>query len=276
MAIPVNKRSYILTADNKIAAPVLEIARITGVQHENTLESLVAATQKKWLRSPGFERWQMQNIFQEKSAELMPLFEQLNMCTEIKPSLKKYNYCLVLGSLASTVIKRYEFANALKDIEFDQLVLLTGQRPLLDDEQKLLKTYFPANIICHTEKDMMVALLQLARFSRLKISPLTIVDVAQNKNVHDIISRPTTADTFATWIDLENPAPGSCLAISSQPFVHYQDTVLRTQLPADFKLETVGPNDQLDYSIALYLDTLARWMYQELELQKRLRQKLII
>ena len=76
------------------------------------------------------------------------------------------------------------------------------------------------------------------------------------------ISRANTEDTLRHWLTTD-PIPGTCLAVSSQPFVGYQHSVARTVLPVNFEIETVGDISAEDEPLAVYLDTVARWLYQE-------------
>ena len=89
--------------------------------------------------------------------------------------------------------------------------------------------------------------------------------------------RPTTKDTIENWIKKEELKQGTCLAISSQPHVAYQHSVLRTCLPKAFSLQTAGPaiidnlsslDDLKNYNtiqIGVILDALTRLLYQENE-----------
>ena len=80
--------------------------------------------------------------------------------------------------------------------------------------------------------------------------------------------RPNTGDTIIAWLK-HNPKPGEILAISSQPYVQYQDAVLKTLIPHGFSTETIGPATVGDSeAIAVNLDNVARILYQE---QERLR-----
>ena len=73
--------------------------------------------------------------------------------------------------------------------------------------------------------------------------------------------KASTADTFIDWLK-QNPESGSCLVISNNPYIGYQDLVARTFLPSDFKIETVGSQGSGE-KVSVYLDNLARWLYQE-------------
>ena len=81
--------------------------------------------------------------------------------------------------------------------------------------------------------------------------------------VNGILKRPTTPDTVLDWLKIK-PHPGLCLAISNQPYVLYQDSVLKTVLPPSFTVETIGEKmDETSYNVSLLLDNLARFLYQE-------------
>ena len=74
--------------------------------------------------------------------------------------------------------------------------------------------------------------------------------------------RPNTGDTIKLWLTKTKPT-GSVLAISNQPYVGYQHAVLKTFVPKEMSIETVGPKPSTSASSDLLLDTLARWLYQE-------------
>jgi len=52
------------------------------------------------------------------------------------------------------------------------------------------------------------------------------------------MGRPTNGYTIE-WLKL-NPIPGSCIAISNQPFVLYQQTVIKILLTYLFQVESFG------------------------------------
>lgn len=254
--------SLLFTATGSLSEPLLKLAQLTDVSHNGTLQSLVEGTQKKWLRKPGLERWEMEEIYENKSPEFMPLFVQLGLTEVVTPKNNYYDYALILGATVDTVIKRLDGLN----VEVKQIVLLTGQRSLTPEEKaKLIEHDIKCE--CLTETDMMVQLFKRSKLANLK-SELIVVDTPMKKNAEGKDVRPTTGDTIRQWIEQYKPAVGSCIAISTQPFVSYQDTVIRTYLPKEFHLETVGNMDSRKQTVALYLDNIARWLYQELEKQK--------
>jgi hypothetical protein len=75
--------------------------------------------------------------------------------------------------------------------------------------------------------------------------------------------RATTGDTIIDWL-ATSPAHGDCLFISNQPYVGYQDSVMRTYIPHSFgSLETCGPQASNTTRNSDILDDLARFLYQE-------------
>jgi len=87
---------------------------------------------------------------------------------------------------------------------------------------------------------------------------------------------PTLQSTIRDWM-ATSPAPGSCLAISTQPFVGYQEAACKFLLSDQYPVEGVGPGTEnvypsadLDlegqktpYPIAIYLVNFAKWLLYE-------------
>ncbi len=81
---------------------------------------------------------------------------------------------------------------------------------------------------------------------------------------------PTTQDGVVRWLATD-PQHGSCLVISSQPYIRYQHAVFLSHMPASFPIETVGPAAGKDIPTSLVLDSITRHLYQEHFLACRLR-----
>jgi hypothetical protein len=77
------------------------------------------------------------------------------------------------------------------------------------------------------------------------------------------LRRPNTQDTIDEWLRSYNPQPGSILALSNQPYIGYQDAVLRKALPKTFDVETVGNACSNNTKSTVIIDSLARWIYNE-------------
>lgn len=232
----------------------------TGIQTNNTLEDIVSQTQKAWLRPANKERFEIEtDAYAEKKELLLPLFKDLEMVNPMAPTQKKYSYAIILGAVLSRVKTRMAYLINLwnSGVRFDFLVFLTGQRTLdKTKEIPLLKTEdkMPA-----TETDMVKIVYQTTIMpDTMRAIPVIFVD-AQNQNN----KRPTTEDTVKSWL-IGNLVPGPCLVISNQPYIHYQEEVLKTLLPETFTIECAGDgvNNNENVMTTVYLDTLARWIYQ--------------
>ncbi len=161
-------------------------------------------------------------------------------------------------------------------IRFDSIIVLTGQRPLyktiensellLNDPLHLVKFKQNWNFqgqLPSTETDMIKFIFNQTETPQAWNSiPLIFVDTPLQKAESGEIRRPNTQDTVNEWLK-QNPQPTSILAISNQPVIGYQDAVLRRSFPPDFKIETVGDRDSKNRGISTILDSLARWIYNE-------------
>ena len=64
-----------LFSNNILSPACKKILSITHIKHDGTLESVVQATQKAWLRKPNTERWQMNNKFENLQTQLVPFLK---------------------------------------------------------------------------------------------------------------------------------------------------------------------------------------------------------
>lgn len=257
--------------------PLLKILAITGINHDGTLPSIVEATQKQWLRSAACERWEMGDQFEELRAQLVPLFMQLGMLDEIRPTKSEYDYVVVLGDTASEF--RTRLASALrfyqKGVRFGKLVIHVGARPL-DPEMESKAVLIDRNNLelpiradwqepielPKTEAEMARMIFDQAQLpagfdEHVKVE---IVDAPMQKNIDGSLRRPNTGDVARLWLS-GGVKPGSILAVSYQPYVMYQDAVLKAILPRTFTVETVGTAALIPLRMGEILDTLARWLY---------------
>ncbi len=290
--------------------PLSQLLFLLNVPHENTLDSIVAATQKRWLQT-GKERWEFQELEEEKKQQLIPLFEQIGLFDESRASFNEYDYALVYGGFYSRVqqriqhlIKEYE-----RGIRFNEVILLTGQRyldpntnekslPFRTETEMMLFVWENSNMP-QGLRDIPMRVIDAPRLDggastptekfsgvRLRQSPgIEIVEeggsiaeiqppssttqareLSRQPNPREFSSqgtrRPGTKETLIEWLESQ-PEPGRCLFISSQPFCGYQDSVARTYLPSSFEIETIGPNADEEIAVSIFLDNLARWLYQE-------------
>lgn len=287
--------SSLINQQRKPTEALQKIISLTGIpnQPDLDLQKLIAITQKEdaqWLRprvapapqaastpaaaQPVFaERNAIKPVFPDKKEELMAVFKQLGWCDPIKPKAKSFKYGLLLGSVASNMRRRMAFLEQLcktGEVKVEKLVLLTGKRAVTvadPGEVDFLKTIWKDDAFVETlktEADIAKALLlHTDFFPTLKTLPLTAIGAEAEKGQ----PRATTAQPVAEWLSClkEEELSGACLAVSSNPFVAYQDIVMRTALPQTMTLETCGDVDARLHSetgLGNCLDSLARVLFQ--------------
>lgn len=265
----------ILNLDNKLNKDLEQILKITNIydkilahsknNRKSINQSLIEITQKEWLRKSGTERSELTGLHEDKLDLLMPYFIKLDLFSKINPTKDSYDYAIILGSLTEDVIDRIVFLEqCIKNINIKQLVVLSGMRLLTDQEKSLLKENYNIDYNLEYETDMILFILQKTNLaSSLKLLPLTVVNTLTDHPE----KRPTTNDTIDYWLKKFNPKTGTCLAVSSNPYIGYQESALKSILPKEFAVEVVGDIDKdlklSNTKVALILDSLARWIYQE-------------
>lgn len=273
-------RANLLEQEEKTMQKFSKLFDVLGIEHDGTLDSIVQATQREWLRPAGKERWDAPDKHEDKRAQVLAILDQLGYLQEIHASKKRYNRAIILGALASRV--RSRLAHFLKQwkagVRFDEIVVLGGERPLhpkLESHQVLLdrnNKELPIRAdwtlqgeLPETESGMIRMVFDQADLpEKLKKEVrIVFVETPMQQRPDGSLRRPNTGDTIIHWKRTCAPTPGSCLVISSQPYVCYQDAVARTFLSKYFGVETIGSCVQDDLPLAVHLDNIARWLYQE-------------
>jgi hypothetical protein len=237
--------------------PLEDLLLLLEIKHDHGLASIVAQTQRAWLRPAGSERWHLEDSFASKKAQIEPLLVQMGLVAPVFAENKTYDYGVILGSLVPSMRERARFLidEWNKGVRFKQLVFLGGQRELDPSQESLAGA--------KTETDAMKIIYAQTNWPKaMKKLPVLFVDAPAKPRAGQKPARPNTGDTIYAWLK-EGVKPGSVLAVSSQPFVHYQDAVLRTILPSAFRVQTIGPRAKTELSMAIHLDNLARLLYQE-------------
>lgn len=249
-----------------------KVLAITGVEKDLCGSDLVNATQLSWLRSKNLERYQVEQKKHAKHDELIPSFKALKMIDEIKPTSKHYDCVVVHGASLETFRTRIAYLINLynEGIRFDKVVILTGMRLLFPTEPRsalasanlpfiISKSWVdnPANPFT-TEADMARLIWDQAEMpSEMKLIPTHIIVAPTNNGV-----RPNTRDTINYWLKQEPAKLKKVLAVSNQPYIIYQDDLLRYSLPSGTHLETVGFGClSQEVESMLVLDSLARVLY---------------
>ena len=260
---------------------LLKLLAEFGIEHDGTLDDIVNKTQASWLRKPGQERWDLASEKTAKLAQNQGLFRACGCMDEVAPALMQYDYAIVMGALTARMRMRLAYAVELwkNGVRFKQLILLSGRRPRmpqLETENMILGIGLVKNPLTkkpdwqfsgplpENEADIMRVLFEQADLPAdfLANVQVVFVEAPMKLNADGQLVRPTTADTVDEWLQ-QHPVPGTCLLVTNNPYVGYQDSVARTLLPASFKIEAVGQIDTGDSNLAVHLDNLARWLHQE-------------
>lgn len=270
------KQVVIVNQQQEVADSVLQILELTGIEYDGSLADIVAQTQQSWLRKPDQERWQMEQEVIEHEQSIKHVFDTLGLYTAVEPTYQEYDYVLILGALFSRIKDRLAYVLYLwnKGVRFKQIVFLGAARPAVAAQGENMQEYLdwigrdgldmqeP-----QTETDVMKFVYHhMSMPDEVKNLPVTFIDTPMLENSIGVVRRPTTGNTIDWWLK-EDPKPGSCLFVSNQPYVGYQNSVVQTLMPKSFTVETVGTGCDALVKTEIMLDTLARLLYQE---QKRL------
>ncbi len=251
---------HFLIDENHFPTPsLIFLFDLMGIAHDYSLKSMVRATQQKWLQ-PSKERWHFDPKEEHRMSYIFPFLQKIGCVDAVGAKEQHYDYALVMGGYHTRILSRLKTLvdQWEKGIRFRRLVFLTGQR-FLDPQTEVPLYRFTTK---QTEAELMVYLWEKNFASKMLQIPFTLVDTPGSEDKEGRWLRPTTKDTILKWLSYA-PKPGKCLCISSQPFVGYQHAVLSTFLPKNFSFETIGAYTEKDLPLSVYLDNLARWLYQE-------------
>jgi hypothetical protein len=232
--------------------------------------------------------------------QVQSLFHRIGDITTVYPKRKHYNYILINGSTVKNMRQRLktlvDLVNAQKVIVSPktQIVFLTGERDLFPEEDLgQLEDPSPLKLDRHWKKpsDIPTTEAQAAQWiwyqsdlpCSMKEAKIVFVKAPKKSEVDPatqkaILKRPTTFDTIATWIKEYQPQPGSCLSISSQPYVYYQQATTNVALKKagvldkGFSVDATGlkaNNENFAHfkdNIAIILDNFARTIYTEVQM----------
>lgn len=230
------------------------LAQALGISPET---NVVVATQERWLRRPGQERWEMAEISSEQRLFVFKWAEENGLFASWPPSEPFYDQGLILGATTSRMETRLAFLADLwkGGTRFDSIVWLTGERPLdprVDGLTDRAKTESEAAHILWEEATLLAEMRSL---------PVHFIAVPMKANG----VRPNTADTIDAWLETF-PEPCTALFISDQPFCGYQFAVIRSLVPDAWLFDVAGEcvrSTNHPAAGAIVLDSVARWIYQE-------------
>jgi hypothetical protein len=220
---------------------------------------VITETQKRWLRKPGQERWELAELSPEQKLFVLKWAEEQGLFAPWKPARKKYDKAFILGATTYRMQKRLNYLKKLwvQGIRFNKIVWLTGERPLDQRVDGLIER-------CSNESEAARILWEETDLpSEMRQLPVVFIAVPM-KIEGSSLKRPTTEDTLIAWLKTD-PQPCSAFFVSDQPFCGYQFAVVKTCMPESFDFEVVGEGiDAKNLPVAaVILDSVARWIYQD-------------
>ena len=268
--------------NGRVTSALARLLELFGVGHDGTLKGVRDATQAAWFQA-GKLRAEIAEKHGDKKNAALPLFAALGMIDAVRVPPTDYLYALVLGGTVVAVRKRLSFLlDALvNSATCGTVVLLGSERPLLAEKESpevLLKwdnDEFPFPEEWHPRRELPTTEAGMMELVYDQVSHLFL---QQGCKVQCVNSRkregrnPTTRDTVVDWLNLDadmlkpEPIPGLCLAVSSQPFVGYQELVLRRVLPDNFGLTCVGYTAP-SLPVTTYLDNVAKLIFEFAEIE---------
>ncbi|WP_010298034.1 hypothetical protein [Candidatus Odyssella thessalonicensis] len=287
--------SSALISDNFLPSPALrEIFKIIQLPAAGDIFTFSTLAQQHLLRPAGLWRWEVgASPYEDKASQLMPLLEKMGLRGPQQPIQQKYQTIFIHGTIFFNLRPRLKFLDALweQGLRADDIILVAGQRPLNPEVETGTALFdqahcpypfapgwqppahMPAN---QTEVGRLVwDQIILNRYLReQKLTVLTVpdpLDASTGQKRH-----ANTGDTIWHWLK-SSTSVRSCLAISNNPFIGYQDAVLR-EVMAEQKImvpspacETAGAAANADVGLSIYLDSLARWLYSEVKFLKAIQ-----
>ncbi len=242
---------------------VIELMKITGLEEAHSLEQAVELTQKHWLRPPNRERAHVQEEFPKLSQQMMPYFSNLGLVNAVQPKGKSYDYVLILGSMYHSFLRRLSFVEQIEGLRFDKIALLGSHRLLerIYETEPMLESNLLTRVPL-TEIEMMEALFQESSlFGAIKPSQLIRIASPMKTRADGRVTRANTRDTVEDLLAIK-PKPGTALIISSQPYVLRQHLVVKNLLEDPWQLESVGEAADPALNSSVYLDELARTLFE--------------
>ena len=271
LLISINTSAATPEPDLKVVSDLLHILNIS---HKNNPDSIIQSANKSWGRKPGIERWELPEpkVTLDERTKILNNLKTLGLTGVLEPSLQHYRYVMILGATVPRMQKRLAHFIALweQGLRTDEIVFLTGQRPLIpeiDKMEELANAWLKqaptgtgyGDIIPQHEAEALKMLFHLMPMpEELRKVKTTYVDTPRFLR-DGRWERPYTAMNAAHWLE-RKPEPGTVLAFSNQPHALYQYEALREYIPAEYKMEIAAAAAREEAPLAEYLDALRLWL----------------
>lgn len=247
----------LIQRDGRPSPPLERLLELTCIETDGTLNDIVDKTQAAWLRPSEKERWELEepSNYLLHRQEILQIATELEMINAVLPSRCFYGEALWLGACVKEVCRRLDYFAFLWrcGVHVNQLSILTGERLLTASE----RAHCPG---AHSEAEMMEAIWMSTRLPyslRRCLQPsMKLIYAPKGEK-----QRANTADTYIWWLAQAGSEPVYLLALSSQPYVLYQQLIAEKVLPSSFCVETVGADAPRDLKVVVLLDVIARCLY---------------
>lgn len=268
-------QQYLYDTNHHPTPALLELLEVLHIPHDGTLASINSSMQKHLLVN-GIEDWLMPDSPSYNRETIVTLLTKLGLFTTVTPSTTSYDGAIILGGSLWSMRQRIAYMINLWNTgyRFKKITIMTGENSVYrgrytcydlfeytSADLPLNPHWQPWQIWPETEADMARMIWEQIQLPQaLQSIPCEII-VSKIDSITG--KRPTTGDNAKDFLKT-NPAPGTYLIFSNQPFVGYQHAVFASYMPHDIIVETVGKRAFGDHNITMYLDRLAKWLYQEL------------
>lgn len=267
------KQDYldVVDAEGRVHPLLRELAQVTGITDiPYDLPTFVTVTQQHWLRG-ACERWDVDpEKWIDRKSQIEVILEKIGVLKPSVPSqLIECDYLLVHGTEAQPFASRLKFAaSLLRDqlVNPRKVIVLTGNRALIPREHDYMRS-LGAKLRSEAHEFNIACLLCEQDAYKASIGMRSMKIVLARPEAEE--KRATTVSTLRRWFNYESFEKGRVVAISSVPFIPYQDATLRLVLPLKVQTMTLGTYEDEPESLATCLDAVARWLYQENLYQKR-------
>lgn len=265
------------SSNTQVSEGVAALLKELNYEGEFDLDSVYTYTQKNWLQFPK-ERWEFSPMFEEKRETLLPIFNQLHLIEKIEATKNEYDIAIIHGATLQRVRNRISFLAKEwnRGVRFKEIVFFSGPRNLeqsFESETHLLspseelpfkKGFVKPQIMPKNETEMMKFVFENAELPEgMEKLPTKFIHAEIRSKELFRYNRPTTADTILKWLE-DSPKNVTVLCVSSQPYVSYQDIIMKYYVTPDIEVETIGDKASDKITVSSLLDNIAKCLYWEM------------
>ena len=237
--------------ENHPSQELLELLEVTKTRHKGTFKSILGAVEKAWSQGEK-ERWELDNRHSKKKQHILSIAHRMGFFDDARASKDHYTYAGIKADLQNITIARLQFLidEWKRGIRFDHLIFFAGFRKI--DPRREPLAHHPS--MPQTESDLALLIYDYIDMpDEMRALPVIFINAPAAPGR----TRATTASSTLKWVN-SKPKPGSCLMVSSQPYVQYQHNIVSMFLPDDISLETIGCKARTPPSPELILDIVAK------------------